>query len=136
MSTSRDARARAPTLREPRRRRLTPDWRVRHSRDTGLGDWAGERQMILNNLINRRVIVRSNMAGVYVGTLVEVGSQGWLRLQDGHQLYDWRCANGVTLCGLAAHGGVSTRMDPFGEIVLSEFVAVIGMADGAQVSRA
>lgn len=82
--------------------------------------------------LGRRILVRSDLAGVYSGTLVGIcGTQ--IHMRDGKHYWEWEANPGaVALCGMAMVGGHG-RSDAYSEIVISEYVSLIPVADGVEL---
>ena len=81
-------------------------------------------------MLGKRVLVRSNMAGVHVGTLKEkVGNSVFLT--DSIRLWSWKAKQGIALSGAAMYGTTSSKIDAKVELVeITSYEEMIQVKDG------
>lgn len=82
-------------------------------------------------MIGTLVLVRTHSAGVHVGTLIDQSGTE-VRLRNAMRIWRWRGAN--TLHELALHGADtswSRISEPVSEIILTQAIEIISVADGA-----
>ena len=84
--------------------------------------------------MSKQVIVRSNMSGVWFGTLMLRGKSGTVTLTKARRLWSWENADGTGSCSvLALTGpGKGSRIDPeVPRVVIGEFVEIIDASEAA-----
>ena len=65
---------------------------------------------IFNNLVGKKVIIRDNLAGVYVGTLVEVRTSGVVLGGGPRQIHYWAKGGSVAQIAVGGIGGSDSRV--------------------------
>ena len=67
------------------------------------------------SIIGKVVYIRSNMSGVWRGTLAaHADDYAWVKLTEAEHFYRWQTNKGVTVAGLAASGAnrAASTIDP------------------------
>lgn len=97
-----------------------------------MSNWSEKMEKIRGDfalaLVGERVVIRDNMAGVYMGVLVYLEGKSWA-LTDCRQAHGWTGAAATP--GLAVRGPKGGRIGPVHTIAGEDLVSVMPCTDEA-----
>jgi hypothetical protein len=89
----------------------------------------------LSSMLGKKVIIRTNSAGVFFGTLSEKDGTEVI-LTDARRLWKWHAAKSISLSGVAKYGlnGSGSKVAPALESIWLDVIEIIPCTSGAIAS--